>query len=245
MDCITGMQCITERAVSGSEILAVKDGALHSEAITDARGEPVFTVEEGTLAPRRLLDGHVVIIAEHLPTWLLMVGTHICGTSHILVYTGDESSWFRHNCRKVQATFFPTLGGLCDHISNLSSQVVHLLFQGQGKFLQETTWPVSAHLSVVGFATDVIVVLGVGRIVWRQFPWQLKWTRIHHWAFGGVTESVTSVGLMGERSPLPKPSGISQFLSGVLKFARGGKECPVPKMDTLLIRQKVPIKALD
>ena len=189
-----------------------------------------MVVEEGILGAQRLVGSCVVVVAERLASFLLLLDGRLPADSHIFI--DKEASWLRNSMDLkpvgIQYTSFEAIldGSWMDR----KSEDITFLIQGSNTFCAKVIFAFS---SVGAMPTSRWILASGGNLPAKAASvFDLALTPVRHHLVGGVTSAKVIVGcskhLLGGKKLAIPPSSIRRSLLKQLKGDVYGSRSPSP-----------------
>ena len=204
-----------------------------------------YTVESGTLSNIELPTSNVLVVAELIPSWLLLLGDTLRGNQNVLLWIDDGIHWFLRNLPQSWNTV-DSLEDVGRKVSELPPTSWTILVQGSSSFASRFSTRFTPIVSALGFhiQDSFSVVALTGRPQTAHFPWVKRWRTLNHHDVGGVTTNKCSIGTTGLDSCSFVRSTIRRTLSTVLKFDVGGQCVQAPDGNSNCLQSPIRITQL-
>ena len=211
---VVGKVVVEEKILAGDYVLAQQE----------------MVVEEGVLGSQQLVGPCVVMVAERVASFLLLLDGRLPADSHIFI--DKEASWLRNSMDlKPVGTQYISLEALLDGSwRNRKGEEVTFLIQGSHTFCAKA---IVAFSGVGALSASRWIVASGGNLPAKAASlFDLAFTTVHHHLVGGVTSTkvvlACSKHLLGGKKLVVPPSSIRRSLLKQLKGDVYGAKCPSP-----------------
>ena len=195
-----------------------------------------LALEEGVLSKVKPELGHVFLMAEESPYFLLLLGMTAWDSVSCCCPHGASNWLIRDN--PAPWRFKDSLRDLATGANSVEGKRRTFLIQAESpKFTSET---LAAFHELFDSSTDQLLVVCSFRL--RKHPpwsnWYLRWINTSHCHVGGVTNKRFSIGMHSStEDTLDNRSGgrsrVQRFVKGIQKVDVGGDECSSPELAVL------------
>ena len=210
-----------------------KENSLSKVGPTVNKGSMLdMVVEEGVLDQHKPDLGEVIVVAEDIPSWLLLLSGATHGSLACVCARGKNNWFVRDSGLEAGCSYL--------EFSNLDSWF--LKTKGQRRTILVQTSSRAFSLQVLELANksflagkDSLVIASSVRFKLTKLTntWNLKWQRVSHSAVGGVSSDKFCLGSVSrdpkQTNPAPfRMSSVQRFVRGIQKVDVSGKTCPAP-----------------